>query len=149
MLRSAKNNAVHDSRANVCFTRNVPGFGYRELDTAHGAFVLSPPRRRSLTPLPGQTFFMPHAGWRKHGSHCRFDDEPIACEWRQAPLSGIRCGRRAGHRLGTRQCQSIAVIGGKFGLSSLRSSIVQGMPHEVSLLDAVTFVPGRARLLYG
>jgi len=32
--------AIHDSRANVCFTGDVFGLSYREFDTANGPFVL-------------------------------------------------------------------------------------------------------------
>ena len=32
--------AIHDARANVCFTGDVFGLSYRELDTAAGAFIL-------------------------------------------------------------------------------------------------------------
>ncbi len=32
--------AVHDTRANVCFTGDVFGLSYREFDTARGAFIL-------------------------------------------------------------------------------------------------------------
>ncbi|MFC5525943.1 MBL fold metallo-hydrolase [Rhodanobacter ginsengisoli] len=33
-------NAIHDARANVCFTGDVFGLSYREFDTARGPFVL-------------------------------------------------------------------------------------------------------------
>lgn len=33
-------NAIHDVRANVCFTGDVFGLSYREFDTARGAFIL-------------------------------------------------------------------------------------------------------------
>lgn len=33
-------NAIHDERANVCFTGDVFGLSYREFDTANGPFIL-------------------------------------------------------------------------------------------------------------
>ncbi|MGY3038719.1 glyoxylase-like metal-dependent hydrolase (beta-lactamase superfamily II) [Rhodanobacter sp. TND4EL1] len=33
-------NAIHDARAEVCFTGDVFGLSYREFDTAHGPFIL-------------------------------------------------------------------------------------------------------------
>ncbi len=33
-------NAIHDARANVCFTGDVFGLSYREFDTARGPFIL-------------------------------------------------------------------------------------------------------------
>ncbi|MDE2155518.1 MAG: MBL fold metallo-hydrolase [Xanthomonadaceae bacterium] len=33
-------NAIHDARANVCFTGDVFGLSYREFDTERGAFIL-------------------------------------------------------------------------------------------------------------